>query len=392
MLGFKRLAALAVTIGTLAGGRGTGVGRARASGQLAVRPAAGGHAGDGNIIWFHDGLLIVITAIALFVLALLIIIVVRFNARANPTPSRTTHNTLLEVAWTLIPVLILVAIAIPSFRLLFLQLNMPAADLTVKATGKQWYWTYSYPDNGKFEFELAAGARRDQAAARPAAAPRRRQRDGGAGEQDRAGADHRRRRHPCLRGALVRHQDRRHPGPLNETWFKATREGLYYGQCSELCGKDHAYMPIAVRVVSEEAFNTWVEEAKKKFARRTMPRDRRRARSRPPPTVTTRIRQRRAGDNDSSKELTCYGRTAPRATRPMTRCTSTATAIRPAGGASSIRPTTRTSARCTWCLRSMGGLVGGVLSIGMRMELMQPGLQILPRRRTCSTCSPPRTA
>ncbi|MGC2082313.1 MAG: cytochrome c oxidase subunit II transmembrane domain-containing protein, partial [Bradyrhizobium sp.] len=106
-----------------------------------------------NIIWFHSWLLTIITIITLFVLALLIIVVVKFNARANPVPSRTTHNTLIEVAWTLIPVLVLVGIAVPSFRLLFLELDVPKADLTIKATGKQWYWSYAYPDNGKFEFD-----------------------------------------------------------------------------------------------------------------------------------------------------------------------------------------------------------------------------------------------
>jgi cytochrome c oxidase subunit 2 len=105
------------------------------------------------IIWFHNWLVGTITVITLFVLALLVMVVVKFNAKANPVPSRTTHNTLIEVAWTLIPVLILVAIAVPSFRLLFLQLDTPKADLTVKATGKQWYWSYAYPDNGKFEFD-----------------------------------------------------------------------------------------------------------------------------------------------------------------------------------------------------------------------------------------------
>src|ERR1700722_13742927 len=104
-----------------------------------------------DITWFHNWLLITITIITLFVLALLAIIAVKFNAKTNPVPSRTTHNTLIEVAWTLIPVLILVAIAVPSFRLLFLELDIPKADLTIKATGKQWYWSYAYPDNGKFE-------------------------------------------------------------------------------------------------------------------------------------------------------------------------------------------------------------------------------------------------
>ena len=104
-----------------------------------------------NIVWFHNFLLVLVTVITLFVLGLLVAVVVKFNARSNPVPSRTTHNTLIEVAWTLIPVLILVSIAVPSFRLLFLQLDVPKADLTVKVTGKQWYWSYSYPDNGKFE-------------------------------------------------------------------------------------------------------------------------------------------------------------------------------------------------------------------------------------------------
>ena len=106
-----------------------------------------------NIVWFHNFLLVLITLITLFVLALLVIVVVKFNARANPVPSRTTHNTLIEVAWTLIPVLILVGIAVPSFRLLFLELDVPKSDLTIKVTGKQWYWSYGYPDNGKFEFD-----------------------------------------------------------------------------------------------------------------------------------------------------------------------------------------------------------------------------------------------
>src|SRR5437660_5427482 len=106
-----------------------------------------------NITWFHNFLLVLITVITLFVLGLLVAVVVKFNARSNPVPSRTTHNTLIEVAWTLLPVLILVAIAVPSFRLLFQELDIPKADLTIKATGTQWYWSYGYPDNGKFEFD-----------------------------------------------------------------------------------------------------------------------------------------------------------------------------------------------------------------------------------------------
>src|ERR1700691_5370826 len=114
-----------------------------------------------DIIWFHDLLMVVITAIALFVLVLLAIIVVRFNARRNPNPSRTTHNTPIEVMWTIVPVIILVVIAVPSFRLLFLELDEPKADLTVKATGKQWYWSYSYPDNGNFDFDSLIVADKD---------------------------------------------------------------------------------------------------------------------------------------------------------------------------------------------------------------------------------------
>src|ERR1700754_4050391 len=111
-----------------------------------------------NITWFHNFLFVLITVITLFVLGLLIAVVVKFNAKANPVPSKTTHNTLIEVAWTLLPVLILVAIAVPSFRLLFLELDVPKADLTIKATGKQWYWSYAYPDNGKFEFDSLMSA------------------------------------------------------------------------------------------------------------------------------------------------------------------------------------------------------------------------------------------
>ena len=215
-----------------------------------------------SIVPFHDCLSGLITVITLFVLGLLVTVVVRFNAKANPVPSRTTHNTVIEVAWTLIPVMILVSIAIPSFRLLFLELDVPEADLTIKATGKQWYWSYAYPDNGKFEFNSLIA-------------------------QDKQ---------PRLLGVdnelvvpvnkVVRVQttgtDVIHsfavpafgikidaiPGRLNETWFKATKTGMFYGQCSELCGRDHAFMPIAVRVVSDQDFAAWVETAKKKFATR----------------------------------------------------------------------------------------------------------------------------
>jgi len=213
-----------------------------------------------NITWFHNFLFWLITLITLFVLALLIIVMVKFNARANPVPSRTTHNTLIEVAWTLIPVMILVGIAVPSFRLLFQELDIPKADLTIKATGKQWYWSYAYPDNGKFEFDsLMAQDKQprllgvDNEMVVPVNKVIRVQ---------TTGADV---IHSFAVPAFGIKIDAI-PGRLNETWFKATKVGMFYGQCSELCGKDHAFMPIAVRVVSDQEFAEWVEGAKKKFA------------------------------------------------------------------------------------------------------------------------------
>jgi cytochrome c oxidase subunit 2 len=220
-----------------------------------------------NIIWFHDFLLYIITAIASFVLLLLLVVMVRFNARSHPVPSRTTHNTLLEVAWTTIPIVILLLIAVPSFKLLFFQLIPPPAELTVKATGHEWYWSYSYPDNGGFEFDSNMVKEAELK-----------------GEQPRLlTADNElvvpvnKNVHVLTTGADVIHSFAvpsfgikidAIPGRINETWFKATREGIYYGQCSELCGKNHAFMPINVRVVSEQAFAAWIEEAKKKYAAR----------------------------------------------------------------------------------------------------------------------------
>jgi cytochrome c oxidase subunit 2 len=266
MFGFKRWTAAAVTIGALmAGISASSAGDGRPSDwqinfQQSATPVMD------KIVDFHNLLLLIITAIASFVLLLLIIVMVRFNARANPTPSRTTHNTLIEIFWTVIPVVILVGIAVPSFRLLFLQLNVPEAELTVKATGKQWFWTYSYPDHGNFEFDSLMV--RDKSKLRP--------------DQPRLlGVDNEmvvpvnKTVRVLTTGAEVIHafavpsfgiKIDSIPGRVNETWFKATREGIYYGQCSELCGKDHAFMPIAVRVVSEQAFATWVEEAKRKWA------------------------------------------------------------------------------------------------------------------------------
>ena len=213
-----------------------------------------------NIVWFHDFLSVLIIVITLFVLALLVVVVVKFNSKANPVPSRTTHNTLIEVAWTLVPVLILVGISVPSFRLLFLELDVPKADMTIKATGKQWYWSYAYPDNGKFEFDSLMAADKQ---------PRL------LGVDNEMVVPVNKVVRVQVTGADVIHAFAMPafgvkidaiPGRLNETWFKATKTGMFYGQCSELCGKDHAFMPIAVRVVSDQEFASWVETAKKKYA------------------------------------------------------------------------------------------------------------------------------
>jgi cytochrome c oxidase subunit 2 len=225
-----------------------------------------------DIVWFHNYLLVIITAITIFVLGLLVIVIVRFNARANPTPSRTTHNTLIEVIWTLAPVLILLSIAIPSFKYLFFQLNIPKADLTVKATGKQWFWSYTYPDS-KFEFDSIMLTDKERKAILD--------KDPKADVPRLLSVDNEM-VVPVNKVVVVQviGADVIHafavpsfgvkidaiPGRLNETWFKAEREGVYHGQCSELCGKDHAFMPITVRVVSEQAFAAWLEEAKKKYA------------------------------------------------------------------------------------------------------------------------------
>jgi cytochrome c oxidase subunit 2 len=217
-----------------------------------------------DIIGLHTYVMWWITGITLFVLGLLVTIIVKFNANANPTPSRTTHNTVLEVLWTVVPVMILVAIAVPSFRSLFLQLNTPPADLTVKVTGVTWNWKYDYPDHGDFEFDSLITLDKDLKPGQPRLLSVDNEMVVPVNKVVRV----------LVTGFDVIHSFKvpsfgimidAIPGRLNETWFKATREGWYYGQCSELCGKDHSFMPIAVRVVSDAEFATWVEEAKRKF-------------------------------------------------------------------------------------------------------------------------------
>ncbi len=232
--------------------------------QIGLQPAASPVLHEINS--FHNLLLIIIFTIAVFVLALLVYVMVRFRASANPVPSKTAHNTLLEVAWTLIPVAILLVIAIPSFKLLYFADRPEKAELTVKAVGHQWFWSYEYPDNGNFTFD----ATMVEAADLKQGQPRLLETD----YRVVVPVDTNVRLlttsvdviHAWAMPAFGVKKDAV-PGRLLETWFRAEREGVYYGQCSELCGTNHGFMPIAVEVVSKDAFAKWVVEAQKKFAR-----------------------------------------------------------------------------------------------------------------------------
>jgi cytochrome c oxidase subunit 2 len=217
---------------------------------------------------FYDLVNTIIIAIAVFVLILLLYVMFRFNERSNPNPSKSTHNTLLEVAWTVVPILVLVAIAIPSFRLLHLQYSYPKADITLKATGHTWYWEHGYPDLGfSFETRMLDDASREELIAENIPAPRLLAVDNEVivpvnkvvnvlvtAAPDGVIHDW---TIPSF-GSKVDAV----PGRVTTTWFKPTIEGIFYGQCSELCGKDHAFMPIGVRVVSEETYNAWVDAMK----------------------------------------------------------------------------------------------------------------------------------
>jgi cytochrome c oxidase subunit 2 len=212
--------------------------------------------------FFHDIILLpIITVISLFVLGLLIWVVVRYNRKANPVPATWSHNTAIEVAWTLIPVLILMVIAVFSFRLLFDYHNMPKPDLTVKAVGYQWNWGYEYPDQKIPEFisnmlpedEVAKrGLPKDVyrlAATEPMVVP--------VNKVVRVQVTAADVIHAFALPAFGLKTDAI-PGRLNETWFKAEKVGTYYGQCSELCGVDHAFMPIEIKVVTQAEFDAWV--------------------------------------------------------------------------------------------------------------------------------------
>ena len=226
-----------------------------------------------KIVSFHTELIYIITAIALFIMALLVYVMVRFNAKNNPNPTKTSHNTVLEILWTVIPILILVYIAIPSFKLLFFEGRLPDAQMTLKVTGHQWFWSYNYPDQGNFGFDSLIKCRTTEECA---------------GDKDDKGnipirlldvdnpvvvpVD------TVVRVQLVS-EDVIHswavpafgvktdavPGRLQETWFKIEHEGTYYGQCSELCGQDHGFMPIRIEAVSKDAFAAWAKAAPEKF-------------------------------------------------------------------------------------------------------------------------------
>jgi cytochrome c oxidase subunit 2 len=213
----------------------------------------------------HTLVLWIITVITVFVAALLIYVMWRFNAAKNPTPSRTSHNTFLEVAWTVVPVLILVVIAIPSFRLVFYEDRTTSADLTIKVTGHQWFWEYTYPDNGNVDFssyyvkdeDLKPGQLRLLDVDNPLVLP--------AGKNVRI----------LTNSADVIHsffipsfgvQRYAIPGRTIETWVRVDKPGQYYGECNQICGTNHSFMPISIKVVTPEEFTSWVAEAKTKFA------------------------------------------------------------------------------------------------------------------------------
>jgi cytochrome c oxidase subunit 2 len=218
-----------------------------------------------QIVWFHDVLLMpIITITTLFVLALLIYVIWRFSAKRNPTPSTTTHHALLEVLWTALPVLILIVISIPSFRILYYQEVIPETEITLKATGNQWYWSYEYLESG-VEFDANPDFEGDNAATGTWREPRLLTTD----NQIVLPVDTK--IEMLLTASDVIHawtipafgvKKDAVPGRTNHIWFEVKKEGTYYGQCSEICGLNHGYMPIEVKIVSKDAYTTWSGQAK----------------------------------------------------------------------------------------------------------------------------------
>lgn len=214
---------------------------------------------------FHTLLFVIMAGVVLLVLGILTYIILRFNAKKNPVPSRTAHNTVIEVVWTIVPVIILVVIAIPSLKLLYASGRTPAYDMTLKVTGHQWYWTYNYPDNGDFSFDsipipesdLQAGQPRLLTVDNPVVVPV------GATVQVLVNSDDV--IHSWAVPSLGLKKDAT-PGRTNETWFRADVPGVFYGMCSELCGVNHYFMPIEVHALAKPDFDAWVEKAKQQFA------------------------------------------------------------------------------------------------------------------------------
>ena len=219
---------------------------------------------------FHDFVLVIITLVTLFVVALLGYVMWRFSEKNNPVPSKTSHNTMIEVIWTVVPILILLVITIPSFRLLFAQYDFPKADLVIKATGNQWYWSYEYPDAGGMSFDALMLRDDDNNPIKgPNGAPRTLAVDNFVVVPVNKNVE-----------LLVTASDVIHnwtipafgvkldaiPGRVIRAWFNVDKIGTYYGQCSELCGKDHGYMPIGVKVVAQADYDAWLVKAKKEYA------------------------------------------------------------------------------------------------------------------------------
>jgi cytochrome c oxidase subunit II len=213
---------------------------------------------------FHDFLLVVITLITIFVLGLMVYICVKFRKSANPNPSKTAHNTTLEVLWTVIPVIILVVIAVPSFKLLYYGDRTPNPEMTLKVVGHQWYWSYEYPDLGEVKFDstivnaadLKPGQKRLLEVDLPVVLPINTNIRVQFASVDVM--------HSWFMPALGI-QVYTTPGRLNEGWVNITKEGTYYGQCNQICGVNHGFMPIKIQALSKDAYAKWAEEAKKKF-------------------------------------------------------------------------------------------------------------------------------
>jgi cytochrome c oxidase subunit 2 len=218
-----------------------------------------------QIIEFHNLMFFVEVGIVLLVLGLMVYIVVKFNSKANPEPTKTTHNTVLEVVWTVIPIVILIVFAVPSMKLLFFMEKAQNPEMTLKVTGNQWYWSYQYPDNGNFEFDsniipdedIKPGQRRLLEVDNQVVLP--------VNTEIKVLLTARDVMHNWAVPAFGIKIDTI-PGRINETWMKVTKTGTYYGQCSELCGVAHSRMPISVKVVSKEDFKKWLKKAKSEFA------------------------------------------------------------------------------------------------------------------------------